>query len=84
VHPIKIPKVSKNQEKVIQGEIKKMGAFLQEQRKAKGYTQEAFSEALEVNVNTIKYIEQGRRSPSLEMLLKICGQLELELNLIEH
>ena len=61
-----------------------MGAFLQEQRKAKGYTQEAFSEALEVNVNTIKYIEQGRRSPSLEMLLKICGQLELELNLIEH
>jgi len=83
VHPIKIPKVSKNQEKVIQTEIKKMGTFLQEQRKARGYTQESFSEALEVNVNTIKYIEQGRRSPSLEMLLKICGQLDLELKLIE-
>ena len=83
MHPIKIPKVSKNQEKVIQTEIKKMGTFLQEQRKARGYTQESFSEALEVNVNTIKYIEQGRRSPSLEMLLKICGQLDLELKLIE-
>ncbi len=59
--------------------LKILGPLLQKRRKDMGYTQESFAEELNVSPNTIKYIEQGRRAPSLVMLLKITKLLKLQL-----
>lgn len=61
--------------------LKTLGPLLQKRRKNSGYTQESFAEALDVNPNTVKYIEQGRRAPSLAMLLKIARLLKIQLRL---
>lgn len=61
--------------------LKVLGPLLQKRRKDSGYTQESFAEELDVNPNTIKYIEQGRRAPSLAMLLKIARLLKIQLRL---
>lgn len=45
-----------------------------------GLTQEGVAEVLDISVNTIKYIEQGRRLSSLVMIIKIAIALKLRLS----
>ena len=59
--------------------LKALGPLLQKRRKDIGYTQESFAEDLDVSPNTVKYIEQGRRAPSLAMLLRITRLLKIQL-----
>ncbi len=61
--------------------LKTVGPLLQKRRKDMGYTQESFAEELDISPNTVKYIEQGRRAPSLAMLLKIARLLKVQLRL---
>jgi DNA-binding XRE family transcriptional regulator len=63
----------------IKSSIEVISSQVQTARKNKGYTQEKLAEILDVNANTIKYIEQGRRIPSLPMLLRICWELDIEI-----
>lgn len=69
--------------KAIESELRRIGSEIQTYRQSSGITQEGLAELLEVNVNTIKYIEQGRRIPSLPMLMRICWKLRLEITLGE-
>lgn len=70
--------------KEIEAELKKIVSALQLYRHKLGLSQEKLAEELDINVNTIKYIEQGRRLPSLPMLLRICLKINLELNLTKR
>lgn len=66
--------------KEIKAEIKKICSDLQARRKKMGLTQEKLAESLNVDINTIKYIEQGRRLPSLPMLIRICRELQISFS----
>lgn len=46
-------------------------------RTEKGLTQQFLAEKCDVSVQTIRDIEAGRRNPSIEMLEKIAGQLNV-------
>lgn len=70
----------KKETAAISSELEKMGKAFQRRRKELGWTQEEFAESLSVNVNSVKYIEQGRRIPSLPMLLRITKALKLKLS----
>jgi len=58
-----------------------IGKTFQDRRKELGLTQERFAEIMDVNVNSIKYIEQGRRIPSMPMFLRILKALKLSITL---
>ena len=74
-----LSKVPKKEILVIQDELSDLGKKLQKGRKDLGYTQESFAEEMDINVNSVKYIEQGRRIPSLPMLLRLVRALKLKL-----
>lgn len=46
-----------------------------------GFTQEGLAEALDISPMTIQFIEQGRKCPSLPMLLYICSYLKIKIGL---
>jgi DNA-binding XRE family transcriptional regulator len=66
--------------KLVLEQMRELSQAMQMQRRKVGLTQETLAEALDVSVNTIKYIEQGRRLPSLIMLLRIANVLKLKLS----
>ena len=72
---------SSTEVKEIKSQIKRIGLNLQEYRVKSKLTQESLAEELDCSVNTIKYIEQGKRVPSLPMLLRICKKIGLKLEL---
>ena len=45
----------------------------------KGLSQNKLAQLLDVDQSAINHIEQGRRNPSFELLLKICEVLEIPL-----
>lgn len=53
-----LSKVPKKEILVIQDELSDLGKKLQKRRKDLGYTQESFAEEMDINVNSVKYIEQ--------------------------
>lgn len=67
--------------KAILEQIRDLSATIKKQRQKMGFTQESLAEALDISVNTIKYIEQGRRLPSLVMILKISIALKLKITI---
>lgn len=67
--------------KELDAEIQEICSAIQAYRNKAGHTQESLAEDLDVNVNTIKYIEQGRRLPSLPMLIRICKKINLEIKI---
>lgn len=48
-------------------------------RRLRGLSQEQLAERVEINVNTIRKYETGRRKPKLEQLKKIAGGLEISV-----
>lgn len=60
---------------------KKLGKKIQRIRKEIGYTsQESFAEALGLSRTHIGHIEQGRKNPSMEVLIKIAKKLKIEVS----
>lgn len=53
--------------------------LMKRKRTEKGLSQYKLARLLEVDQSTINHIEQGRRNPSFELLLKICQVLEIPL-----
>lgn len=58
---------------------KQLGSRIKELRKQSGLLQEDFSESLKVTSNYLGFIEQGIRSPSLSLLIRIAAKLKVEL-----
>ena len=56
----------------------KFGKRLKEIRKKKGFTQEQLANLMDMEVNNISYLEQGKHLPKKENLEKLCVALNVE------
>ncbi len=59
---------------------KQLGKRIQMRRKELGYSQEVLAEKIRVSRAYVGFIEQGRNTPSLEILEKIAKQLKISLS----
>ena len=60
-------------------DYKLIGARIQRERKSKKLTQETLAERLSVSVGYVSQIERGLTKANLEMLARICTELDCEL-----
>ena len=58
----------------------KIGAFISERRKAKGWTQSQLAEKLGVTDKAVSKWETGRSMPDLSLFMPLCALLEITLN----
>ena len=58
----------------------KIGAFISERRKSKGWTQSQLAEKLEITDKAVSKWETGRSLPDLSLFLPLCTLLEVTLN----
>ena len=58
----------------------KIGKFISDERKAKGYTQKQLSELLGISDKTISKWECGNGFPEASLLLPLCSKLEITVN----
>ena len=58
----------------------KIGKFISDERKAKGYTQKQLSEVLGISDKTISKWECGNGFPEASLLLPLCNELEITVN----
>lgn len=58
----------------------KIGKFISDERKAKGYTQKQLSELLGISDKTISKWECGNGFPEASPLLPLCNELEITVN----
>lgn len=58
----------------------KIGKFIADERKRKGYTQKQLSEKLEISDKTISKWERGNGFPEVSLLLPLCDELEITVN----
>ena len=75
----RLEKIPSKYRRKVEKRLSELSKSIQTQRKAKGYTQEGLAEKLAVSPMTIQFIEQGRRYPSVQMLIYICEFLEIEI-----
>ena len=60
-------------------DLQKIGAFLKELRKEKGFTQEQLAETLNVSRRTVSRWETGNNMPDLDLLMEIVDLYEVDL-----
>lgn len=58
----------------------KIGRFIAEQRKSKGYTQRQLADILGISDKTISKWERGNGFPEVSLLLPLCEELEISVN----
>ena len=58
----------------------KIGKFIADERKRKGYTQKQLSGKLEISDKTISKWERGNGFPEVSLLLPLCNELEITVN----
>ncbi len=58
----------------------KIGAFISERRKAKGWTQSQLAEKLGITDKAVSKWETGRSMPDLSLFMPLCTLLEITLN----
>lgn len=58
----------------------KIGTFISERRKAKGWTQSQLAEKLEITDKAISKWETGRSMPDLSLFMPLCTLLDITLN----
>ena len=63
----------------IEAQLKALVNQIRDSRVSQKMSQEKMAEELDVSISSIKYIEQGRRIPSLPMILKIANYFGLSL-----
>lgn len=59
--------------------LKKVGSFIAQKRKEKGYTQEVLGEKLGITSNTLSKWERGVNAPDISLLKSISDELEISL-----
>ena len=60
-------------------DLQKIGPFLKELRKEKGFTQEQLAETLNVSRRTVSRWETGNNMPDLDLLMEIADLYEVDL-----
>lgn len=63
-------------------DMKQMGTIIQKARGARGITQTALAEKIDVSLRTVIAIETGKRNPTFEVLYKIIQELSIPADLI--
>jgi transcriptional regulator with XRE-family HTH domain len=63
----------------VEASLAALSALIRDHRKIMNFTQEELAESLGVAAMTIQFIEQGRRFPSLPMLVYICDRLGIDI-----
>lgn len=63
---------------------KTLGRKVQKLRKAHGFTQEELAEMIRISRVYMGYIEQGRESPSLKLLMKLARRLGVKVEDLFH
>ncbi len=58
----------------------KIGRFIAEERKNKGYTQRQLADILGISDKTISKWERGNGFPEISLLLPLCKELEISVN----
>ena len=58
----------------------KIGKFIAEERKHKGYTQRQLAEQLGISDKTISKWERGNGFPEVSLLMPLCEELEISVN----
>ena len=58
----------------------KIGRFIADERKRKGYTQKQLSEKIGISDKTISKWERGNGFPEVSLLLPLCDELEITVN----
>lgn len=58
----------------------KIGAFISEHRRAKGWTQNQLAEKLEITDKAVSKWETGRSLPDLSLFVPLCNLLDITLN----
>lgn len=71
---------NKNTREVMRMDQKKIGAFIAERRKARGFTQSQLSEILGITDKAISKWETGRSMPDLSLFNPLCENLQITLN----
>lgn len=74
-----ISKVPTKEQKQVLTELHRISSKLKAKRLELGITQEYLAELMDVSTETIRFIEQDRRIPSLPMLIRICKVLKLDV-----
>lgn len=64
--------------------LKTLGVKIQKLRKQTGLTQEEFAHRLGISRVYMGYIEQGRESPSLKLLMKIARRFGVKIEDLFH
>ena len=59
----------------------KIGSFIAENRKAKGFTQIEFAEKLGVSNKSVSRWETGKNMPDVSLFLPICDALDISVKL---
>lgn len=77
----RLEKYTLKEKRSIQNELDRIASEIQAARKTAGFTQESFAEEMDLSVSTVKYIEQGRRHPSLPLLIRICKTLKIKITI---
>lgn len=72
---------SQSEIKRVENKLNELRAALTHFRQAKSFSQESLAEKTDISTSTIQYIEQGRRAPSLVMLIRLCLALNLEITI---
>lgn len=61
---------------------KSFGKQLQRYRERAGYSQESLAEQIECSTIFISYIERGKKSPSLDTLVKLANALDVSVDIL--
>ena len=84
MEPRGIARIPKKELATLRGQAKLLCQAIQARRKELGFTQESFAEKIDMSVTTLKFIEQGRRLPSLLILLRLAKALKLKLEFLPN
>lgn len=77
-----IGKIPPKYRKEVERQLSLFSTEIQDKRKQMGMSQEILAERLDVSPMTIQFIEQGRRFPSLPMLLYVCDYLGIKIEIV--
>lgn len=77
----RIKKLPAKHIKSVQKELLRIAQLIQAKREQAGFTQEELAEKLDVSPMTIQFVEQGRRVPSLPLLIALARELSFTLKL---
>lgn len=76
---ISIESIPIRERKKIQKQLDQFSKVLKERRKSEGLTQEKLAEIVDTTTETIRFIESGKYTPSLLMLLRLCLALKIRM-----